>query len=95
MFCGRLSARFRRLCFLEMADRRFKLIAASGVAESNDVAVVLGQRIGLYWLTRPRAGLVDAVGDVEVVQSALLMRNRFFGVQISVPPCVSYVYLQF
>ena len=76
-FCGRLSACSRRLCVLEVADRRFKLIAASGVAESDDVAVVLSQRIRLYWLTRPRTGLIDAISDIEVAPATLSMRNRF------------------
>ena len=78
-----------------MADRRFKLIAASGVAEPDDVAIVLGQRIGLDWLARPRTGLIDAVDDVEVVHSVFLVRSRFLVMQISVPPCVLYRYLQF
>lgn len=85
-FCGRLSAHFCCLCRLEVADRGFKLVAASCVAEPDDVAAVLGQRIGLYWLAGPGAGLVDTVGDVEVVHSVFLVRSRFLIGQISVSP---------
>ena len=85
-FCGKLSVHFCCLCRLEVADRRFKLVAAPCVAEPDDVAAVLGQRIGLYWLAGPGAGLVDAVGDVEVVHSVFLVRSRFLIGQISVSP---------
>ena len=76
-----------------MANRRLELITAPRVAEPHDVTIVRSQRIGLYGLPRPRAGLVDTVGDVEVVPSIRLMRNRFLMVQISVPPYVFYVYV--
>ena len=73
-----------------MANCRVELVAAPRIAEPHDVTIVFGQRIGLYRFPRPRAGLVDAVGDVEIVHSIRLVRNRFLVVQISVPP---YVYL--
>ena len=80
-----IRCRFRRL---KVAYRRVELVAAPRVAEPDDVAVVLGQRVCLYRLTGPRTGLVNAVGDVEVGHPISV-------IQISVPPCVLYVYLQF
>ncbi len=85
--CEKLPVPSRRL---EVANCRVELVAAPQVAEPHDVTIVLGQRIGLYWIPGPRAGLVDAVGDVESVHSIRLVRNLFLVVQISVPP---YVYL--
>ena len=49
-----------------MADRRVEFVPAPRVAESDDVAIVLGQRIGLYRLAGPGTSLIYAVGDVEV-----------------------------
>ena len=85
-FFGRLLVRSGRLRFFEVAGRRVELVTAPRVAEPDDVAIVLGQRIRLYWLAGPGAGLVDAVGDVEVIHSIFLVRSRFSVVQISVSP---------
>jgi len=71
-----------------MADRRVKLVAAPWITEPDDVTIILGQRVCLDRFTGPGAGLVDAVGDVEIGYPVLV-------VQISVPSCVFYVYLQF
>ena len=76
-----------------MTNRRVELVATPRVAEPHDVTIVRSQRIGLYRLPGPRAGLVDAVGNVKVVFSVRLVRNRFLMVQISVPPYVFYVYV--
>ena len=78
---GRLLTRSHRLRRLEVTDCCVKLVATPRVAESDDVTVVLGQRISLDRLTGPRAGLVDTVGDVKVSHLVSV-------VQISVPPCV-------
>lgn len=84
-----------RLRCLEVADRRIKLVTAPRIAEPDDLTVVLGQRVCLYRIARPRTGLVDAVGDVEIGHLVFLGKNLFWVVQISVPPCVLYMYLQF
>jgi len=78
-----------------MADRCVKLVAASRVAEPDDMTIVLSQRIRLYRLARPRTRLVDAVGDVEISHPVFPGKNLFLVVQISVPPCVLYAYPQF
>ena len=88
--CKKLPVPFRRL---KVTNRCVEFVAAPRVAEPHDVSIVRSQRIGLYRLPGPRAGLVDTVGDVEVVPSIRLVRNRFWVVQISVPPCVFYMYL--
>ena len=85
---SRLPVNSHRLRRFEVTNCCVKLVAAPWVAEPYNVTVVLGQRVSLYRFTGPRAGLVDAVGDVEVGHPILV-------VQISVPPCVLYVYLQF
>ena len=60
------------LRFLEMADRAFKLVTTSGIAESHNIAVIFRERIGLHWLTGPRAGLIDTIGDIERAHRAFL-----------------------
>lgn len=50
---------------LEVVDRGIELVAATCVTEIDDVAVGFGQRVRLYRLAGPRAGLVDAIGSVE------------------------------
>ena len=55
----------RSLRLVEVADRGLELVPAVGTAEPDDLAVILGQRVCLHRLARPRAGLVDAIGDVE------------------------------
>ena len=79
----------------EVADCCVKLVTAPRIAEPDDLTVVLGQRVCLYRLARPRASLVDAVGDVEIRHPVFLGKNLFWVAQISVPPCVLYMYLQF
>ena len=88
--CEKLPVPARRL---EVANRRVEFVTAPRVAESHDVAIVLGQRIGLYRLPGPRADLVDAVGEVKVILRVRLVRNRFLVVQFSVPPDVFHVYV--
>jgi len=56
-----------------MADYAFKLfVAASGIAETDDATVILGERIGLYGLAGPGAGLIDTFGNVESTHRAFL-----------------------
>ena len=43
----------------------FKLVTAAGIAESDDIIAVQGQRVGLHRLAGPGAGLVDAIVNVE------------------------------
>ncbi len=62
----------RRLCFLEVADCAFELVAATGIAEPNNMAVMFGERIGLHRLAGPRAGSIDAIGNVESAPRTLL-----------------------
>ncbi len=82
---GRLPIRFCCFRLLKVVDRRVKLVAAPCVAEPNNIAVVLGQRVGLYRLAGPRAGLVDAISDVKIIRPAPAVNNRFLVVQIPVP----------
>ena len=50
---------------LKMIDRFFELVTAARVAESDDCAVVKRQAIRLNWISRPRAGGVDRIADLE------------------------------
>ena len=56
----------RRPRFFKMPDRAFKLVTAAGIAESDDIIAVPGQRVGLHRLAGPGAGLVDAIVNVEI-----------------------------
>ena len=51
----------RRLRLLEVTDCVVELVPATGIAEPDDPAVILRQRVGLHRLARPGAGLVDAI----------------------------------
>ena len=50
-----------------MADCAFELVAAAGIAEPHNMVVIFRERIGLHRLAGPRAGLIDAIGDIENV----------------------------
>ena len=43
----------------------FEFVAAAGVTEPDDAPVVAGKRVRAHRLSRPRAGLIDAIADVE------------------------------
>ena len=51
---------------LELPDRPLEFVAAPGIAEANDVALVERQRVRLDRLAGPWAGFVDAVREAEV-----------------------------
>ena len=91
----RLSARFRCLRFLEVADRRVELVSASCVTEPDDVPIILSQRVSLYRIPRPRTGLVYTVSDVKVVHLVFSVNYWFSVGQVSVPPCAFYVCIRF
>lgn len=55
-----------------MVNRTFKLVTASGIAESHNIVVIFREQIALPWLTGPRAGFIDTIGDIERVQCAFL-----------------------
>jgi hypothetical protein len=55
-----------------MADRAFKLVTTSGIAESHNIAVIFRERIGLHWLAGPGTGLIDAIGDIKNAHGAFL-----------------------
>ena len=76
------SGSLRCLRLLEIADCAFELVAATGIAEPDDMAVVLGERTGLHRLAGPGAGFVDAISNVESAHRAFL---RFAAVEFKNP----------
>ena len=62
-----------------MMDCPFELIAATGIAESDDMAFKFGERISLDRLAGPGTGLIDAIGNVERFHCAFLGLGIIFG----------------
>lgn len=48
-----------------MADCAIKFVAATRIAESHNIAIIFGEGVGLYRLARPRANLIDGIGDIR------------------------------
>ena len=53
-----------------MADCDFESVAATGIAEPDDTAVILGKRIGLHGFAGPGTSLIDAFGNVKSTHRA-------------------------
>lgn len=53
----------RPLRFLEMTGCAFRLVAATGIAEPDDMVVIFGERIGQHRLAGPSAVLINAIGN--------------------------------
>jgi hypothetical protein len=45
---------------------RIELVAATGVAEADHMAIPKRQAIGLHRLARPGAGVIDRIGQLKV-----------------------------
>ena len=62
-----------------MMDGLVEFIPATGIAEPDDMAFILCERIGLDRLAGPGTGLIDAIGNVERLHCAFLCLGIIFG----------------
>ena len=60
------------LRLVEMAHCAIERVAAAGITEPHDIAVISRERMRLHRLPGPGAGFVDATGDIKNAHRAFL-----------------------
>jgi hypothetical protein len=66
---------------VECVGRRFELVAASRIAEADDLAAIERQAVRAYRLTGPRAAFVDAIFEAQVAGQSLGLLRQLLGLR--------------